>query len=375
MNDFKKLKEIIKLSDLFKWEWVSIVKSWHNSFTANCINPLHEDNIPSLQINNDKKIFKCFSCWIGWDIFNALEYLRNDIIWNKARVKYLRAKYVWAWELHNIRDEMIINKANIQYEKRFDEAMKIIAQYRRDNLKKEIKEKYLTSKTSFSYSDYSWEKEMTPYWLSSEVIYENMVWFSPNSKELFTILSERYDKEFIDELWLFDWKWMPLFKNRIVIPYVIEGNIKYFKARQTECTPKNKYETAKYKNQKIENSFLFGEDNKYYDCIFICEWEFDALAIENIWFKAISIWWLNNNKLIQRLKKSLDWWQICYICFDNENNQAWNKQARILNKKLREEGINSQIVNIPLPLDKDKIDISEYLLKSSKENFIKLLQF
>lgn len=52
---------------------------------------------------------------------------------------------------------------------------------------------------------------------------------------------------------------MPLFKNRIVIPYIIEENVVYFIARQTELTPATKFEEGKYKNQSIDNKYLYNE--------------------------------------------------------------------------------------------------------------------
>jgi hypothetical protein len=64
---------------------------------------------------------------------------------------------------------------------------------------------------------------------------------------------------------------MPIFKERIIIPYIVNGDVIYFIARQTENTPKTEFERAKYKNQSIDNKYLYNQDDLNNFCVFIVE--------------------------------------------------------------------------------------------------------
>ena len=121
---------------------------------------------------------------------------------------------------------------------------------------------------------------------------------------------------------------MPLFKNRIVIPYIIEENVVYFIARQTELTPATKFEEGKYKNQSIDNKYLYNEWNLYRDCVFITEGAFDCLSLKNIWYDSIALWWLETNKgIIEKMKTWFKESVMVYILFDNDRNGSGNKKA------------------------------------------------
>ncbi|MEI6627337.1 MAG: DNA primase [bacterium] len=68
MNEIEEIKEKIDLGRLFA-EYVKTVPAGRN-FKALC--PFHNEKTPSLMINTDKKIWRCFGCGEGGDAFTFL---------------------------------------------------------------------------------------------------------------------------------------------------------------------------------------------------------------------------------------------------------------------------------------------------------------
>lgn len=375
MINKKELKQNIKISDVVSAEWWELMKQWKNQYLCRCINPVHLDENPSMSINNEKWIFKCFSCEIWWDIFNVLDYMKPDINSFYNQLKYLENTYYWKainkplslWGKQEI-------KVNFQDDKDFIEIMNYIANYWASKLPKEIKDKYILNSKTFSYKAYKWDLiTMQWYGLNEKIVNKYKLWYSSYDSKLYKELLTKFDKDLINKTGLFDNNWVSLFKRRITIPHFINWNVVCFSSRQTEYSPINKYEQAKYKNQKIDNKYYFNEDDLNSPCVFITEWYFDCLALKNIWYNSISLWWLyikNKSKLIEWLKDSL-----VYITFDNDLNKSWNDKAIKLQKTLKENWINSFIITLPLEKNKKKIDVNEYLWNHSKQKFNKLLTF
>lgn len=370
------IKQNIRITDLLISEWIAIKKIWDNYF-CRCINPEHPDENPSMSIKDSICYFECYSCKLKGDIFNILDYIKPELYDFKEQIHYLYNNY-YNKNNTNLLSLQAEDKTitNIQDNKDYQNIMLYIAKYCVLRLSKEILGEYLINKNTISYTIYRNNVNMKWYWLNKEIIDRFMIGYMPNSKELYNELIEQYDKELVHSIWLFDNRGMPLFKNRIVIPYLIDWIPRYFIARQTEYTPSNEYEQAKYKNQRISNKYLYNEDDLNNACVFIVESAFDCLALKSIWYNSVATWWINLSKHI--ISKLIEWLKdstIVYICFDNDRNKAWNNQAKELNNILQESLINSHMITLPLQAWEKKIDINEYLWTHTKEDFNNLLSF
>jgi len=67
-NEIDEIKDRINIADLIS-EYVKLVPAGSN-FRALC--PFHNEKTPSMMISPDKKIFKCFGCGVGGDIFEFI---------------------------------------------------------------------------------------------------------------------------------------------------------------------------------------------------------------------------------------------------------------------------------------------------------------
>lgn len=67
-NEIDEIKERISIADLMS-EYIKLVPAGTN-FRALC--PFHNEKTPSMMISQEKKIFKCFGCGVGGDIFEFL---------------------------------------------------------------------------------------------------------------------------------------------------------------------------------------------------------------------------------------------------------------------------------------------------------------
>jgi len=376
VNDFKRIKASVKISDVMKGEGYSLEQVWKTQFVTECLNPSHQDNNPSLQVSDKIWQATCFVCWAKYDLFNIIWMSKPSLRW-KQLIQYVENTYIsGSWE------EIISplwgkEKENFQDEKWYREMMQDIALYWSENVPKNVLDTYLMSTENITYKLYNWASiNMQWYGLSENIIEQYMIGYSPNNSELYKLLLEMYDKEQIEKTQLFDSRGLPKFKNRLTIPYFKDWDVVYFTSRQTEYTPINKYDNAKYMSQSIENKYLYNEDDLENICVFICEWPMDCLALKNIWYNAIALSGISKSSELSKHYEDLESCLLAYICFDNDwwENWAWNVQAQKLDEVLRAQNISSHQVNLPL-LGRDKIDISEYLWTESKEALNKLLSF
>jgi len=359
-------------------EGYSLEQVWKTQFKTHCIHPEHPDNNPSLQISDNKWVFKCFSCDNVWgDVFNLLSHIRPDLKWKKL-LKYVEKRYIsgsWEETLSSLWGQ---EEDNFQDEKWYREIMQNIALYWSQNVPKYVLDTYLLSTENITYKWHYWTViNMQWYGLREEIIEEYLIGYSPNNSELYKLLLESYDKEQIEKTDLFCSNGLPKFKNRLTIPYFKDWNVVYFTARQTEYTPINKYDNTKYLSQSINNKYLYNEEDIFNNiCVFICEWSMDCLALKSIWYNAIALWGVDGSNKLPEYYNELESCYLVYICFDNDwwTKWAWNVQARKLDETLREKSIPSHQVHLPL-LGRDKIDISEYLWTENKEALNKLLSF
>lgn len=160
---------------------------------------------------------------------------------------------------------------------------------------------------------------------------------------------------------------MPFFRNRIVFPYWHRGNVVFMIARKTPWTETNDYEQAKYKKLRtydrekrpeihpcIRNDYLYNED-----CllsrpkrVIITEGVTDCISLMQHGFPAISPVTVRiKDRDWRRLSKRLKSAGTVYVCQDNELSEVGLSAALETAERLRQEGIDTRIVMLPL-LDK-----------------------
>jgi len=160
---------------------------------------------------------------------------------------------------------------------------------------------------------------------------------------------------------------MPFFKNRIVFPYWHRGNVVFMIARKTPWTETNDYEQGKYKKLRtydrekrpdihpcIRNDYLYNEDcllvrpkrviitEGVTDCISLMQHSFPVISPVTVRIKD-----RDRGRLSKRLKST----GTVYVCQDNELSEVGLAAALETTERLRQEGIDTRIVTLPL-LDK-----------------------
>lgn len=166
------------------------------------------------------------------------------------------------------------------------------------------------------------------------------------------------------------------FQGRVVFPYWKSGTVRYMIARQTEHTPKNKYEAAKYKkllthndkrhyvSEHVRNDTLYGVDSLrgVSDWCLITEGVTDCIMAYQAGIPCISPVTTKfrkaDHKRILNLVKRLE---TVYICNDNETNSAGLEGAIGTAEYLEANGITTRLVTLPRAEDVEKIDLAEYL--------------
>lgn len=381
MNDFQRLKKHVSIVELLIYEWYKVRKISENNYESLCVNPDHDDSSPSLKIDIPNSRTKCFSCGFWWDIFDIISKIHGWLS-NKESLDYIR-NIEPNVNQGRLRESIFIPQLKESYNNlwkdkvQYQDIMLYIAKYWFEQLPNYIRDTYLISNQQIKYIWENWIMEYSQwYGLTKKIAKQYLLGYSENSKTLYKKLQSIFPTEVIQSTRLFDTRGLPKFKNRIVIPYIIDKKVVYFTARKTEYTPVNKYEIAKYKNQGIQNIYLYNEKDIYNECIFITEWAFDCLALKNIWYNSVALWWIHGITKLSNSYPKLKNVTLIYICLDNDwgPEWIWNKQAILLKEKLQKENIQSHIITLPL-LGREKMDINEYLSIKSKKEFNKLLTF
>ena len=184
----------------------------------------------------------------------------------------------------------------------------------------------------------------------------------------------------------FDWNsgLKPSFQGRYVFPYWKGGTVRYMIARQTEHTPKNKWEKAKYKkllthdkkhpyvSEHVRNDTLYGVDSLrgvsdwclvtegVTDCIMALQAGIPCISPVTVRFKKA------DHKRILKLVKRLE---TVYLCNDNEDNEAGLKGAISTAEYLEANGITTRLIALPRAEGVEKIDLAEYLRDHGVEEF------
>ena len=166
-------------------------------------------------------------------------------------------------------------------------------------------------------------------------------------------------------------KYLDILSNRIVIPIVYNGDVKFVTSRSiyNDC-PKPHLHIGKTVKYAFNHRVL--EENS--DYVIIVESPLDAIQLEQKNLNAIAVMGTNMvpSLLINSLKKYIN--KNIYICFDIDKNKAGINGAIKLSMLLNSHQIKSKIILLPKPNSGDKNDISLYFKKYSKSDFLNLMK-
>ena len=187
----------------------------------------------------------------------------------------------------------------------------------------------------------------------------------------------------------FNWenRLKPHFNGRLVFPYWKSGTIRYMIARQTDRTPKTKYERAKYKklltsnekrpyvSQHIKNDILYGMDSLrgasgwclitegVTDCIMGLQAGMPCISPVTTKFRK------QDHARILKLVRRFD---TVYVCNDSEDTEAGKKGAIGMAEYLEANEITTRLVILPRPVGVEKVDLAEYLRAHDVDEFMAL---
>ena len=289
--------------------------------------PFHADKNPSMSVNEGRKIFKCFACNEGGDVFHFLSKMLN--------ISYYEAVKKLAAEVNiDIDSDYSDNKENKLIKEKKE---KLYA------LHKDVANmyyKYLHSDVGKEAYNYLKVKRK----LKDETILKFGLGYAPkDSLSLYNYLKEKgYEDDLIFESTLFrlneNNKPVGYFFDRIIFPVVdTNKNILGFQSRVLNPDQK----TQKYLNSKTsltfhKDSVLFGFNNAFFsklDYYIICEGNMDVISLYQAGFdNAVAAQGTSfNEKLVFILKRKP---KKIYLCqdMDDAGIKAKNRVAEILNK-------------------------------------------
>lgn len=174
-----------------------------------------------------------------------------------------------------------------------------------------------------------------------------------------------------------------LFVRRITFPHWTGERVSYMAARTidpvSDSTPKFlkmlvHSKTRDFVSQAIVNSIYNINDARGATELLICEGYADAVAAAMLGFRVISPGTIRiNHGDHDRLFHALHGVKKITIIFDSEANRAGETGAAALGKLLHEHGKNTCVAQLPLPVGVDKVDVSDFLLTHTREEFEEIL--
>jgi len=166
-----------------------------------------------------------------------------------------------------------------------------------------------------------------------------------------------------------------VFRGRILYPFFREGKVIHLIGRQTEysATP-NKYSNCAT-HPEVNRTKIFNEDIlQSCDQVLITEGVTDCIKANEIGVPSISpVTTQFTHDSYDYLAEKLQGKRI-KICFDSEINNSGIKGAYETQKKLAGYGIQSDVIQLVLPLDRDKIDVCDFINEHGCDDFYQLLK-
>ncbi|OGI07057.1 MAG: DNA primase [Candidatus Melainabacteria bacterium RIFCSPLOWO2_02_FULL_35_15] len=260
------IKAQIPIHELIS-EYVSIKKSGRG-YVALC--PFHDDHHPSMHINPDKGIFKCFSCGTGGDLIYFYSQI-NKKKWSEAMTD-IATKYGFKIEYS---DE---NKPETQIKDKLYELNKVALDFFRKNLFSKSGDEalnYLINIRGFS----------------KEIINKYEIGFALNSWDALLLYLSR-EKQYPQELIIASGLFVPRensngyydrFRNRVIVPILSENNhvIGFGGRTVTNEEPKylNSPETLVFNKGSILYGLNFAKDEiKKSGYVILTEGYFDVIS-------------------------------------------------------------------------------------------------
>ena len=259
------IKSQVPINELIS-EYISVKRSGRG-YVALC--PFHDDHNPSMHINPDKGIFKCFSCGTGGDLIYFYSQI-NKKKWSEAVVD-IATKYGFKVEYG---DE---NKPETQIKNQLYELNKVTLEFFKKNL-------FLDSgNAALSY--------LTNRGFSQEIINKYEMGFALNSWDSLLLHLSR-EKQYPQELIIASGLFVPRensngyydrFRNRVIVPIFNESNnVTGFGGRTiTNEEPKylNSPETLVFNKGSILYGLNFAKDEiRKSNYVILTEGYFDVIS-------------------------------------------------------------------------------------------------
>lgn len=352
-------------------QYVDLSKSGQNYF-AHC--PFHEDNTPSFSVNDQKQIFKCFSCGRGGNVFTFIQEI-EEISFVESVMKVA--------EMSDVEIDHALKQA-IEHQNQPSDSTysKLIA------IHEKAKELYqhilLNAEVGESAHDYLQERG-----IDREIMEEFELGYSPRQREslelfLKTQKNLELDDDLLKNTGLFsdrsqeDESFKDRFFNRIIFPLKNhQGKTVGFSGRIFQENPESDYHTAKYLNSPETEIFnkrriLYNFDKakkmiRQTNEVVLLEGYMDVIAAWKAGIKN-SIASMGTSLTNEHIKAITNIADTLVIAFDGDSAgiESTKKIAELLTENSQ---LTIEIVQFPNGLDPD-----DYLKEQGEEAFKNLVQ-
>ena len=348
------ISESCHLKETSKGEWRGRHKNKHNSKSENC-----------LSVTRDVWFCHHAGCNEGGDCYNWIASRDGlDIVKDFPEILRIAAEYAGV-ALPEVNPESEVERRGVF------EVLKAAAVHFHGNLtldrRREITEKWgITDETvdklliGIAWNDYALEAYLKGQGLSHDQMLKSGLFF----------------------VWGSGLK--PHFQGRLVFPYWKRGTVRYMIARQTDHTPKNRWELAKYKklltnkekhpyvSEYINNDTLYGEDslNVASDWCLVTEGITDCIVAIQAGIPCISPVTTRFRKTDhKKILKLVERFETVYICNDAEDSEAGLEGAIKTAEFLESRGVATKLITLPRSEGVEKVDLAEYLRDNGVDAF------
>lgn len=303
-----------------------------NIYKNKCLCPFHNDNHPSMSIEENKGIVKCFSCGAGGNAISFIQKYENEINHNSINIKDAMQKAIDIQGLN-----IIIPKNNTplteeqKRTKKLNDILKDAISITENNLKLNN----IDCKNAINY--------LETRKLSAEIINQFHIGFDVPTNNITNNLLHKYSLEDLKEVGLLKESsndYIDVFNNRITIPIFDEnGNPVGFGARTTNDEIKPKYLNTRETKVFNKSNLLFNyHQAKSYarnDEIIVVEGYMDVISAKALKFdNVVGLMGTSLTKQHINLLKKLN----CEVtlCLDNDN-AGKEAMIRIIPELLKEK--------------------------------------
>lgn len=337
----KEIRDSVDIVDIIS-NYVSLTPKGRNYFG---ICPFHDDNNPSMSVNKDKKIYKCFSCGATGTIFKfIMDYENISFIEAVKKVANHAGINIQVGNITKINNHTKLHEI-------YDLSLKFYINNINTANGKEAKQ-YLTNRG-----------------ITEEIIKEFQIGLALNSKDtLSKLLLKKFEEKDIMKSGLVNkntYGYLDLFYDRIMFPlYDLNGNVvaysgriynrednsKYFNTRETEIFKKGELLYNYHKSKDIAR-----QKNQ----IIIMEGFMDVIRASTINIKnTVATMGTAVTKeqalLIKRMAKEI------ILCFDGD--EAGAKATMVCADELIKIGVIPKVIRL-----EDNMDPDEYITKYGED--------